>query len=94
MKCIATRPSNVSIILNNSLGSVVSLNCPLRVPQSIVDCDDDLIFLPKTNTLMSMMVNLTKYLMFGGHYTAMVALENEAGATESDTIQTSKCTLQ
>ena len=52
MKCIATRPSNISIILNNSLGSVVSLNCPLRVPQSIVDCDEVLsfIFLPNKHT--------------------------------------------
>ena len=90
MKCIATRPSNISIILNNSLGSVVSLNCPLRVPQPIVDCDEVLSF-SQTNTLMSVMVNVTKYLMFSGHYTAMVALEDEAGVTESDTIRMSKC---
>ena len=68
----------------------MSLNCPLRVPQPTVDCEQILSF-SLTNTLMSVMVNVTKYLMFGRLYTAMVALENEAGATESDTIRISKC---
>ena len=93
MKCIATRPNNISIILNNSLGSVVSLNCPQRLTQQTDDCGQ-VLSLSQTNTLMSVMVNLTKYLTFGGHYSAMVALENEAGVTKSDTIRISKCTLQ
>ena len=69
----------------------MSLNCPLRLSQpTTVDCEDVVSF-SQTNTLiMSVMVNLTKHLTFGGHYTAMVALENEAGATESDTLRISE----
>ena len=69
----------------------MSLNCPLRLSQpTTVDCENVLSFSQTDTLVMSVMVNLTEHLTFGVHYTAMVALENEAGVTESDTLRISE----
>ena len=82
-QCSGTQPENITITLKNdeSLETAMLYSCPIR--KHSIHCGN-LLSISKTNTVALVTVNLSDYLTFSNHYTAVIGLVNKGGATESN----------
>ena len=73
---------------NGNLKTMVYESCPIR--KRYILCENFL-SISKTNTVLLVTVNLSDYLTFSNHYTAVIGLVNKGGASESNELTISMC---